>query len=102
MRLGTDTDDELILRPETGLHYLLFINVLTLCVYGLDKFRARRGAWRVRESTLHLLALAGGTLGALAGQLIFRHKTRDRRFRLVFGMIVVLQAVLVIVVLAIR
>ena len=90
------------MRAEIGLVYLLFINVLTFCVYGADKLRARRGVWRVRESTLHLLALAGGTPGALAGQLTFRHKTRDRRFRLVFAMIVVLQAILVVVVLSIR
>ncbi len=87
---------------EVGLLYLLCINALTFCVYGADKLRARRRIWRIRESTLHVLALAGGTLGALAGQLIFRHKTRDRRFRFVFAMIVVLQTILAVVVLAIR
>ena len=75
--------------------YLLLINVVTFGFYGVDKFQAQRGAWRIRESTLHILALLGGTLGALAGQLIFRHKTRDRRFRAVFAVIVVLQVILV-------
>ncbi len=101
VRPGNETD-ELILRAHIGLLYLLLVNAVTFFVYGADKFQARRGAWRVRESTLHLLALVGGTPGALAGQLIFRHKTIDRRFRLVFTMIVVLQAILVVVVLAIR
>jgi uncharacterized membrane protein YsdA (DUF1294 family) len=79
----------------TAWIYLIAISVATFCAYGLDKLQARRGAWRIRESTLHVLALIGGTPGALAGQIIFRHKTRDRRFRLVFASILGLQAVLV-------
>ena len=78
-----------------ALVYLLLINVVTFGFYGADKFQARRGGWRIRESTLHILALLGGTPGALAGQLVFRHKTRDRRFRAIFIVIVVLQIILV-------
>ena len=85
-----------------GLLYLLLINVVTFCAYGADKLQARRGGWRIRESTLHVLALAGGTPGALAAQLMFRHKTRDRHFRFVFAMIVALQVLLVAVVLSLR
>ncbi len=76
-----------------GLIYLLLINVVTFCVYGVDKSQARRGAWRIRESMLHLLALFGGTPGALAGQVVVRHKTRDRHFQLVFAAIVILQVI---------
>jgi uncharacterized membrane protein YsdA (DUF1294 family) len=76
--------------------YLAGISLTTLIMYGYDKRQAVRQKWRVRESVLHLLAAAGGTPGAIVGQLLFRHKTRDTRFRIVFLLTVVLQVVLVV------
>ena len=62
--------------------YLAAINVLTFCVYGADKRRAKiPGARRVPEKTLLGLAAIGGSLGALAGMRVFRHKTRHWYFR---------------------
>ena len=61
--------------------YLVVINLLTFAVYGIDKRRARRGQWRVPERTLFLLAILGGSVGALAGMYGFRHKTRHWYFR---------------------
>ena len=60
--------------------YLAAINFTTCVVYGLDKGRAKSGKWRIPERTLLLLALAGGSLGALAGMIMFRHKTRKPKF----------------------
>lgn len=60
--------------------YLAAINFTTWVVYGLDKGRAKSGKWRIPERTLLLLALAGGSLGALAGMIMFRHKTRKPKF----------------------
>ena len=60
--------------------YLAVINFTTLAAYGLDKGRAKSGKWRIPERTLLLLALAGGSLGALAGMIMFRHKTRKPKF----------------------
>ena len=67
------------------------VNVATMLCYGYDKFLARTGRWRVPEAALHVLAAAGGTPGGFLGQLLFRHKTRDRRFRLVFFAIAAVQ-----------
>ena len=53
--------------------YLAAINFTTWVVYGLDKGRAKSGKWRIPERTLLLLALVGGSLGALAGMIMFRH-----------------------------
>lgn len=47
--------------------FYLLLSGITWVVYALDKSAARRNQWRVRESTLHLLALLGGWPGALAG-----------------------------------
>ncbi len=63
------------------LVYLAAINLAAFAVFGADKRRARRGEWRVRERTLFLLALLGGSLGAVCGMCAFHHKTRHWYFR---------------------
>ncbi len=60
--------------------YVSVINFLAWMIYGVDKWRAKSGKWRIPERTLLLLALAGGSLGALAAMLMFRHKTRKPKF----------------------
>ena len=59
----------------------LALNLLVFWVYFLDKQAARDGRWRVSERTLLLLALVGGSLGAVAAQQLLRHKTRKEPFR---------------------
>lgn len=61
--------------------YLLLVNLAGFLLMGLDKRRARRGAWRISEKALFLLAVLGGSLGAIAGMRTFRHKTRHWYFR---------------------
>ena len=51
-------------------------------LFGFDKLRAGAGHWRIAESTLLGFALLGGSLGALAGRRIFRHKTRKWYFQI--------------------
>lgn len=70
--------------------YLLAINAATLIVFAIDKRRARRERWRTSERTLHVFELLGGWPAALAAVRLLRHKTRDRRYRLVQFAIVVL------------
>jgi len=78
--------------------YVVAVNAVALGLYAYDKRQAVADSLRVPEMWLHLAALAGGSPGALAGQLIFRHKTRKFRFQIVFWAIVLLQlAVLVLI-----
>ena len=72
---------ELLTTPAGLLAvWLLAINLVTFAVYGADKRRAKRGAWRVPEKTLFLLPLLGGSVGALLGMRAFRHKTKHWYF----------------------
>ena len=62
------------------LVWLAAINLVTFAVYGIDKAKAKRGAWRVPEKTLFLLPLLGGSIGALLGMRVFHHKTKHWYF----------------------
>lgn len=57
-------------------------NITVFFLYAMDKFRARHGGWRVSEKSLLLCGFLGGGVGAMAGMLLLRHKTRHLRFRL--------------------
>ena len=60
--------------------YLLIINAASFLLMLTDKRKARKKAWRIPESTLLGIAAIGGSLGALAGMQLFRHKTRHLKF----------------------
>lgn len=69
------------------LTHLVVVGLMSLvafAAYGFDKRRARGNGHRVREKTLHGMALLGGWPGALLGQRTFRHKTHKRSFQIVF------------------
>lgn len=88
---------ELLTTPAGALAvWLIAINLVTFAVYGADKRRARRGAWRVPENTLFLLPLLGGSVGALLGMRVFRHKTKHWYF--VWGVPAILLAQLALAV----
>jgi len=72
--------------------YLGAANLTAFAAFGLDKQRARSGAWRIKESTLLGLALIGGTGGAYLGRSRFRHKTRKRNFSRNLHLIALVQA----------
>ncbi len=77
--------------------YLLAINLITFCTFGLDKWKAKRKAVRasvrrVPEKTLFLLAALGGSVGALLGMRVFHHKTLHRSFRFGIPAILLVQA----------
>ena len=81
--------------PELVLTiYLVCINLASFAVLGADKRRARREAWRIRERTLFLLAIVGGSVGAIAGMYAFHHKTRHWYFRAGFPLLFLFQAFL--------
>lgn len=70
---------------------LAAVNLLAFVLMGVDKSKARRGAWRIPERVLFLAAIAGGSVGAIAGMFAFRHKTKHLRFVLGLPLILLLQ-----------
>lgn len=72
--------------------YLILINLIGFLSMGLDKNKARRGKWRIKERTLFLIALVGGSTGSLCGMYFFRHKTKHRSFVIGIPAILILQA----------
>lgn len=62
------------------LLYLIIINAASLLLMLADKLKAKRGLWRIPEATLMGIAALGGSVGALAGMYLFRHKTRHIKF----------------------
>ncbi|MBR5598936.1 MAG: DUF1294 domain-containing protein [Alphaproteobacteria bacterium] len=65
------------------LHFPL-INIITFIAYGRDKRLAKLGQWRIPEIQLHTLELLGGTIGAILGQKIFRHKCKKKSYKATF------------------
>ncbi|MBI4406871.1 MAG: DUF1294 domain-containing protein [Candidatus Kerfeldbacteria bacterium] len=70
---------------------LLGLNVLTFIVYWFDKWMARANGWRIPEFILWLLALLGGSIGALLAAELLRHKNKKLSFQLVLWLIILLQ-----------
>ena len=71
--------------------YILIINLIAFVLFGIDKSRAKRGEWRISEKTLFLVALIGGSIGAIMGIHVFHHKTRPWYFRIGLPLILILQ-----------
>lgn len=77
---------------STGLEiYLIGINALTFLIYGADKWKAQRNRWRIPEETLIWVAIVGGSIGALLGMHLFRHKTKHQKFLIGIPVILLVQ-----------
>lgn len=63
------------------LVYFLAVNVVAFVMYGIDKYKARHGRWRISEFALLMAAAVGGSIGAWAGMKVWRHKTMHKKFK---------------------
>lgn len=77
------------------LYYLIVINILAFVVYGVDKWKAKQGCWRISETTLLILAVIGGTIGALLGLQVWHHKTMHKKFKYGLPLILLAQIALI-------
>lgn len=81
-------------KASLVIYYLIFINLTSLILFALDKYRASRRKWRISEKSLMTLAIIGGSLGSLIGMYFFRHKTHKRKFTVGLPLILVMQIIL--------
>ena len=77
------------------IEYLIAVNLIGFALMGIDKYKAKKRAFRIPEATLFIVAIIGGSIGSIIGMYAFRHKTRHRHF--VYGMpaILILQILLI-------
>ena len=66
------------------LEYLIATNLIGFALMGIDKYKAKKRAFRIPEATLFIVAIIGGSIGSIIGMYAFRHKTRHWYF--VYGM----------------
>ena len=71
--------------------YLLAVNLWAFALMGIDKRRAKKDLWRIKERTLFLPVLLGGGVGGILGMKTFRHKTKHWYFRYGFPAILILE-----------
>ena len=80
---------------DIALQYLAIINVATFLTYGLDKWKAKRSKWRIREAALLMLAVLGGSIGAWLGMKVWHHKTQHKKFKYGIPAIIIVQAIII-------
>lgn len=76
--------------------YLLAVNIIGFLAMGLDKWKAKRGSWRIPENTLFMFTILGGGIGTIAGIYAFRHKTQKKKFTIGMPVIFILEVILII------
>lgn len=78
------------------IYYLIFINIVTLLLFIIDKRKAIKKKWRISELTLLTSSFIGGSIGAMIGMYIFRHKTKHWKFIILIPLSLILHVVLFI------
>ena len=77
------------------LIYLAIINLCAFVAFGIDKLKARRGAWRTPESTLLLLAAIGGSFGSFLGMKVWRHKTQHKKITILVPLLMAIHIAII-------
>ena len=76
--------------------YFAVISLVTAIVTATDKYKAKKGAFRISEATLFILATIGGALAEYATMRLIRHKTLHKRFMIGLPVIIILQIIILI------
>ena len=88
------------MNDQSYLHivliYLAVINVVTFFMYGIDKWKAKKSKWRIREAAVLGLAVLGGSIGAWLGMQVWHHKTQHKKFKFGVPAIIIVQLALIV------
>ncbi|MBQ9297759.1 MAG: DUF1294 domain-containing protein [Clostridia bacterium] len=86
---------ELLLNENFWI-YIIVINVIGFFAMGLDKWKSKKGSWRIPEKTLFTITLLGGGFGTILGMYTFRHKTKKLYFTIGFPVILISEILLIV------
>lgn len=70
------------------------MSIIGFTLMGVDKAKAKKGEWRIKEATLFLFAIVFGAVGSTLGMLVFRHKTKHWYFAVFFPLLAILDVAL--------
>ena len=79
---------------KTYIIYFILINVVTFFLFGIDKWKAKKGRWRISEATLLIFAIIGSSVGAWLGMKTWHHKTMHKKFKYGIPLILLVQIAL--------
>jgi len=88
----------MVVLQQTLILYFIAINILAFILFGADKIKSVHKKQRIRERTLYILALVGGSAGALIAMSFFRHKTKKLSFQAIMAVILTLHILLVYII----
>lgn len=77
--------------PSTFIAFFIALNFSTFFLFGFDKIQSFSLGLRVPEKTLYVATFLGGSVGALFGMYVFRHKTRKTSFQVVVALLILIQ-----------
>lgn len=75
------------------LIYILFINLIGFITMYVDKKKARKGAWRISEKVIFIIAFVLGAIGVYVGIYKFRHKTKHTLFTVGIPIMIILNTI---------
>lgn len=73
------------------IYYLFIINIIAFIIVYIDKQKAIKKQWRIKESTIILISIIGGSIGTYLSMYSFRHKTKHLKFTLGIPIIILIQ-----------
>ena len=86
---------EILTLPNVTI-YLVAINLIGFAIMFIDKYKAKRGKWRIPEQTIFIITAIGGGIGTIAGMYKFRHKTQKTKFTIGLPFLLILDILLII------
>lgn len=90
------TDFSQIFTVQNIAIYLVVINLIGFAIMYIDKQKAKKGSWRIKEMTIFVVTLLGGGIGTIAGMYMFRHKTKKLKFTIGLPTILIFEIILIV------
>lgn len=75
-------------------YYLILINIIGFILILVDKIKACKNKWRIKENTLLFISIIGGSIGGLISMLIFHHKTKKNKFIIFIPLLILIQIII--------